>query len=265
MVRSFIKKLLSAPLSDTAKMLEQASSFGRFRPHDFTFRGMRLSVTDFPSAAWQLKEFFDDGRMNFKADTGSPVIFDCGSNVGISVLYYKKLYPNAVIRAFEPDPKVFACLRKNLSANNITGVELNESAVWIRNEKLQFGSEGADGGSVFYEGNKITVDAKRLKDLLQAEKSIDLLKMDIEGAEVDVLLDCADELKKVKNLFVEYHSWAANPQELDKLLKLLSDNGFRYYIHSIGEVLKQPFISQRFSNGMDIQLDIHAINGGTKK
>jgi len=41
-----------------------------------------------------------------------------------------------------------------------------------------------------------------LKDILRNESEIDLLKMDIEGAEVTVLEDCNDELEKIKNIYV---------------------------------------------------------------
>ena len=106
------------------------------------------------------------------------------------------------------------------------------------------------------EGNFTTID-----DFMK-DKSVDdlFLKMDIEGAELKVLLDCKDQLHKIKYLFVEYHSWVSSQQELNVLLDLLTQCGFRYYIHSIGEVLKQPFVDRTFSNGMDVQLDIHAVN-----
>ncbi len=260
MIKSLVKKILFRPKGDTAKLIAAAQAFPRFTPHTFQYRGLTLTVTDFISVAWQLKEFYDDGRMKFKSDGFEPVIYDCGSNVGVSVLYYKTMFPKAKVKAFEPDPMVVQCLKKNLSANKIADVELFEKAVWINNDGVSFGSEGADGGSVFFEGNKVSLPSVRLKELLEKESKIDLLKMDIEGAELQVLLDCMNELSKIKYLFVEYHSWVSNKQELNVLLDLLTQCGFRYYIHSIGEVLKQPFVDRTFSNGMDVQLDIHAVN-----
>lgn len=258
-MRKLVKKLLSPRPNDVQQLLLDATKLPRFTEHRFQFRNFQLEVTDFLSVAWQIKEFFEDGRMNFKAKSKQPVIYDCGSNVGISILYYKELYPEARIVAFEPDPKVGKCLKQNIVSNGVKGVEVVEKAVWTDNDGVSFGSEGADGGSVFYEGNKIHLPSVRLKELLQKETHIDLLKMDIEGAEVKVIMDCADELHKVDHLFIEYHSWIGSEQELDKLLAVLTKNGFRYYIHSIGEILKQPFVTQNFQNGMDIQLDIHAV------
>jgi FkbM family methyltransferase len=259
MIRSIIRKILHRP-GDTEKLISKATEFGRYKDHEFTFRGLNFEVTDFVSVAWQLKEYFDDGRMKFTAKTDTPVIYDCGANVGVSAIYFKTLYPKAKIKAFEPDQKIFRCLERNIKANHIIDVDLHCKAIWNSNDGVEFGSEGADGGSVYFKNNRILTPSVRLRDLLQKESFIDVLKLDIEGAEIDVLKDCDDELKKVKYLFVEYHSWLQNEQELDVLLNILKKNGFRYYISSIGEVLKQPFGKQFFLNGMDIQLDIYAIN-----
>ena len=144
--------------------------------------------------------------------------------------------------------------------NGLTDVNLIDKAVWINNNGIEFGSEGADGGSVFFERNKIIVPTVRLKEFFEKETRIDCLKIDIEGAEVEVIEDCKNELNKVKYLYVEYHSWKQQLQQLDKLLQNLSDNGFRYSIHPIGENMLQPFIQNNPKNAMDIQLDIHAIN-----
>lgn len=259
-IRSAIRKLLSRPKTDTEKLIDEASVAERYRNHNLVYRGMKFAVTDFISVAWQLKEFFDDGRLEFRSAKSAPVILDCGANVGVSALYFKQLFPQASITAFEPDPKVFACLTENLRQNNATGVNVINKAVWINNDGVSFGSEGADGGSIFFEGNKTVLPSIRLKEVLAAHEQVDLLKIDIEGAEVEVLKDCASELKKVQYLFVEYHSWINSAQQLDELLAVLRNNGFRYYIHQIGETIKAPFVERNFTNGMDIQLDIHAIN-----
>src|ERR1700741_4710485 len=59
---------------------------------------------------------------------------------------------------------------------------------------------------------------------------IDLLKLDIEGAEFDVLKDCDDRLSIVKCLFVEYHSFASQRQRLPELFAMLRDAGFRVHV-----------------------------------
>ncbi|MEP7263539.1 MAG: FkbM family methyltransferase [Bacteroidota bacterium] len=263
MLNKIVNKLFRAVPTEMEALLTEAHQFPRYKKHSFQFNGMKLTVTDFLSVAYQLKEYFYDERMLFPA-TGDPVIYDCGANVGVSVLFFKKIFPSAKITAFEPDPEVFKCLNENMQQNKVNDVTLIPKAVWVNDEGIEFGSEGADGGSVFHTGNKIKVNTVRLKDFLAKETAIDCLKVDIEGAEVNVLKDCGDELKKVKYLFVEYHSWKNESQQLDELLSLFTRNGFRYYIHSIGEANRQPFLQKSTESSMDIQLDIHAINIGAK-
>jgi hypothetical protein len=55
----------------------------------------------------------------------------------------------------------------------------------------------------------------RLKEYLDRAGRVDLLKMDIEGAEADVLEDCRGSLGGVQHLFVEYHAYTGQPQRLD--------------------------------------------------
>jgi FkbM family methyltransferase len=179
------------------------------------------------------------------------------------VLYFKQLFPEASILAFEPDPNIFAYLKKNMEVNCIQGVQLVEKAVWKDDKGIKFGVEGADGGSIFFKGeHSIEIPSVRLRDILEHYPVVDLLKLDIEGAEVEVIKDCQDQLKKVKFLFIEYHSWIANSQELNVLLSCLKNNGFRYYIHSIGNQTDKPFLHVDAYNGMDVQLDIYAVNQG---
>jgi FkbM family methyltransferase len=246
------------------RILREAHTFPRYTQKEIDFRGFKITMTDYLSVAYQLLEIFEEERLQFKATGPEPLIYDCGANVGIVSLYLKSKYPNARIVAFEPDAKVFSCLKKNIEENKLSGIELNEAAVWINNSGIEFGAEGADGGSVYFDGKKTKVKSVRLAELLEKEKAIDLLKIDIEGAENDVLPDCEPHLKKVKNLFLEYHSWSGNEQQLDTLLAILRRSGFRYTIHSIGGVGKQPFLSLPVKSGMDIQLDIHAVNLGYK-
>jgi FkbM family methyltransferase len=246
--------------SEVMRLIYKAGKFPRYTLTDFSFAGATYEVTDFLSVAWQLKEIMADEELRFRASSSAPLVYDCGANVGVASIYFKKLYPGARVKAFEPDPAVFACLEKNISRNNVSGVELFRKAVWTANGKLQFSSEGADGGSIVTgAGKKIEVESVRLKDLLVMEQSVDFLKIDIEGAEVDVLNDIREELHKVKFLFVEYHSWAGRPQRLDQLCAVLSQNGFRYYIRSINSSGKNPFTSEMDRDGMDLQLNIHAV------
>jgi hypothetical protein len=82
--------------------------------------------------------------------------------------------------------------------------------------------------------------------------------MDIEGAEYDVILDCNEDLGKVKHLFIEYHSWTNQSQKLDEILKVLRNNNFRYYLENVNNTIKHPFLRE-VKGDMDLQVNIWAI------
>ena len=226
---------------------------------DVRFLDYSFDIPDLPSFVWQFKELFVDELYKFNSNSKEPLIYDCGANIGMSCLYFKKLYPNAKIKAFEADLKIVKILKKNLSKNNVlNGVEIINSAVWINEKGLEFASEGADGGSIYGDKNKVKVSSIRLKDWLEKEEKIDMLKIDIEGAEYEVLKDCKNSLDNVDNLFVEYHSWNNSPQKLSEILEIFESNGFRYYIESLTH-RKHPFINQGESENMDLQLNIFGV------
>jgi hypothetical protein len=122
---------------------------------------------------------------------------------------------------------------------------------------IEFFSEGADGGRVHKMDdpkNTSSVDTVLLDDLIDGQ--VDFLKMDIEGSETDVL--CASrKLNKVKQLFIEYHSFVDETQNLGDLLSCLAKNNFRYYIHT-QFCSKKPLVDDQIQLGMDLQLNIFA-------
>jgi FkbM family methyltransferase len=219
-----------------------------------------IDIVDAASFLGQFREIFVDQSYKFISNNESPVIFDCGANIGISCLYFKSIYPKSKITAFEADGVITQTLKSNLERNNIFDVNIIEAAVWVNNSGIQFSVEGADGGSIQGSSNMQKVRSIRLKDYIDnCATIIDLLKIDIEGAEGDVILDCNQSLKKVNNIFIEYHSWNHSNQYLSNILKILEDNNFRYYIEgTCGR--EQAFCNTAKDKNMDLQLNIFARN-----
>lgn len=186
----------------------------------------------------------------------APVILDCGANIGLSVLYFKKLYPAARITAFEADPKIYGTLQKNLSTRQLQDVELVNAAVWVNNAAIEFESDGTLGGKIDTEHhgkNGVEVRAIRLRDYLQ--QPIDFLKIDIEGAEYEVLKDCRDLLGNANNLFIEYHVFPNEEQRLHEILGWVHDAGFKYYIREAWNNMSYPFL-QSYDDYYQLQLNI---------
>ena len=92
------------------------------------------------------------------------------------------------------------------------------------------------------------VPAFRLRDLL--DRKVDLLKLDIEGGEMEVLWDCKDSLGNVERIFVEHHSFVGQPQYLGEFFGILEAAGFRVNIH-VDIVSQQPFINRTIYNSKD--------------
>jgi FkbM family methyltransferase len=231
----------------------------RYQLRKVNFLGYRLQVPDGLSFLWQFKEIFTDEAYKFHTTRSAPVIYDCGANVGTSCLYFKSIYPQAKIRAFEADPQITQLLEKNLQANGISDILVVGKAVWTDEQGIEIGLEGADGASVFSQGKKIRIPSVRLSKELQNEPYVDMLKIDIEGAETAVLEDCQDSLTNVAHIFIEYHAYLHQAQDLDKILHILTRNHFRYFIRDAQD-RKSPFVAQQYknNNGMDLQLNIFA-------
>ena len=171
----------------------------------------------------------------------NPYIIDCGANIGLSVIYLKQMFPDAKIIAFEPDEKNFNLLQANIKSFGYKNVQALKEAVWIENTTLQFAGEGSMSSRIHEEisENTIPVKAIRLKDYL--DKPIDFLKIDIEGAEYQVIMDIADQLHHVNNLFLEYHGSFNQNNELNQIFTLLTDKGFSYYIKEATSIYDHPF------------------------
>ena len=140
----------------------------------------------------------------------------------------------------------------------LSNVTLINKAVWSSETVLEFMVEGADGGRVTHvelEKEKYKVPTIRLCEYLN--KPVDFLKLDIEGAETEVIKDCQNLLCNVNNLFVEYHSFVDEEQTLYILLNILHEAGFRVHIHP-PVTSPQPFYYRYVNLGMDMQLNIFA-------
>lgn len=229
------------------------------------FKDCRTNVYDWdiilPDAASFLstyREIFVNKIYQFKASSSQPSILDLGANIGLSVLFFKKIYPEAKITAFEADPNIFRFLQNNVFGNGFNDVELINKAVWNENCVLKFHAEGADGGRIAENGDEklIEIEAIDIRDHLK-DHQYEFLKMDIEGAEDIVFLALNGYLSGFKYIFLEYHSRADQKQRLAEILELMVHEGFRVDIHNIMSH-SQPFIKPQVLSGFDLQLNIFA-------
>jgi FkbM family methyltransferase len=226
--------------------------------------GWDLVVPDAASFLSTYRELFVNGIYSFESADPAPRILDLGANIGLSVLFFKRQHPAARIVAFEADPEIFSYLERNVRANGLQDVELINAAAWVADTTLRFLPDGADGGRVAGPGQggaqATEVKAVNLSAFLNG-RSFDFLKMDVEGAENQLLPAIRHHLRAVPRLFVEYHSRVGEKQELAGLLSLLSAEGFRVHLHS-PHPSRAPFLGVAPVAGFDLLLNVFAWREG---
>jgi FkbM family methyltransferase len=250
---------LAAPSDPSQVEIARLAGLPRYVETTTDLMGFEATIPDGPSFIPVWSALFQNGIYDFSTNGPSPRILDCGANVGLSCLFFKRRFPDSRITAFEPDPTIFAYLKDFVARAKLSGIELVPKGVWSSATNLSFYSEGSDSGRICCIGSQaakvIEIQTVRLRDYLC--EPIDFLKIDIEGAETEVLIDCADSLQYVNRLFVEYHSFIAQPQTLDQILTVLRHAGFRIQIHP-GINAEKPFLDVPEHFGMDLQLNIFA-------
>lgn len=204
-------------------------------------------------------DYFVKEKYKFESGNSNPFIIDGGANIGVGCRYWKFLYPKSEVLAFEPDEKNYALLGKNMVG--IPGFQAEKQALWSSHGTLRFNAVGGESGHVAdansnADGRSIVeIPAFRLRDLL--DRKVDLLKLDIEGGEMEVLRDCKDRLHNVERLFVEHHSFLGQPQELGEFFGILENAGFRINIH-VDFQARQPFLERITFNSKDSWLNVFA-------
>jgi FkbM family methyltransferase len=152
---------------------------------------------------------------------------------------------------FEPNPETFAILEENIAAMRIPSVELHCAALSREDGQAEFvrSASAPLAGSLAprntpSDSTRIKVPTRDLKPFLSSP--IGLLKIDIEGAEAEVLEECADHLALVENLFCEVHPIPGEtPSLLLRVLAVLERAGF--YVH----VARSPW-SEKVHNTMPL-------------
>jgi FkbM family methyltransferase len=138
-------------------------------------------------------------------------ILDCGANIGLATLFFRSKFPAAIIVAVEPERGNFERLQKNTAG--LANVHCVNRGIWTRDACLKiedawnFGSWGFVCREVEKE-EPGTVKAMGIESLMKqfGRSEIDLLKMDIEGSELEVFsANYESWLPKCKIIVIELH------------------------------------------------------------
>ena len=189
-------------------------------------------------ASQLIKEKFVDQEYHFAASIKSPVIIDCGANICISALYFRSLFPDAVIHCFEPYSKALYFLRRNIEENKLNNVFIHENALSNvdRAMTLHVADSVINASLEATNRNALTeeVRATRLSGFLQRFENIELVKIDVEGAEIDILSDLEHhetlQSGKIRQFIIEFHRSMHGADRLEQFIALLKRH--RYQVTS---------------------------------
>src|ERR671922_680338 len=159
--------------------------------------------------------------MEYFIPNGGETVVDVGAHIGLySLIAAKRVGTSGKVIAIEPDPENFKILKKNILLNQLTNVEAVECAVYSTREKLKLFLPEIEGGRTIFNTvmqdrartsteNFIEVEANTLDNILESINitEVNWIKIDVEGAELEVLKGAVNTLSSNKNitLLIEVH------------------------------------------------------------
>jgi FkbM family methyltransferase len=165
-------------------------------------------------------------------------IIDAGANVGYSSLFFYQCFPEARIISVEPDENNYSALRKNISLNNASKIEPLNAGIWSHRCNLRVDKGFRDNREWSFQVKEVNEETNlkgfHILDIMEDFELnvIDLLKIDIEGAEkylFDNTEKTAKFLSKTNVLAIEIHD-----EEVDRefIYDILTKFGFSYINYS---------------------------------
>lgn len=173
---------------------------------------------------------------------------DVGANIGhFSVAMARKVAERGIVISIEPNPYVFRCLIDNVTLNNLNNVMCKQVALSMQDPLCQCkfwipggnSGEGALGTKAKFERSGVyeVVDVlcrrgeALIAELGYAEREVALMKVDVEGTELDVLKGMGEGIKKIGCIHFEYSE--ANYEEMgfqgSQVLDFLRSEGFEVF------------------------------------
>jgi len=173
----------------------------------------------------------------------NPIIFDIGSNIGTFTTWLSKAFPNGKIYCFEPQRSVFQILCGNIAINNLYNVYTYNLAIGKDNTKIKFHEPNyfikndfgtfslIDDAIKEKNKNEIIVQINTLDwfiEYYEIEK-IDLIKIDVEGMDMDVLIGAKNTIQKYKPIiFIEHHN--SKKTIIGEIKSYLNNFNYKYEI-----------------------------------
>lgn len=180
---------------------------------------------------WQVPGYGEDVETVLRGLLRSgDMAIDVGANIGtITLALASKVGPEGLVVAYEPNPRIFRFLERNVRLNAFSNVRLINAAVGDRQDYVFFSNDKNDDQNRIVNHGKKAVQMVTLDESLSAFKGrIRLLKVDVEGYERNVFQGAADTLTRTDYIFFEVFDehFAPFGYTTKDLLKLIDSCGF---------------------------------------
>lgn len=153
------------------------------------------------------EQIFINEEYSYTLDAEPDVIIDAGANIGLASIFFSIMYPKAKIIAIEPESSNFALLQENVK--NYPNVVCEKAGLWNKNTSLKISNPDKQKHSFKVEESTdpealiaVTIDELMKKYHVPY---IDILKIDIEGAEKELFSDHPDWIRKIGMIVIELH------------------------------------------------------------
>jgi FkbM family methyltransferase len=163
------------------------------------------------------------------------IVADVGANQGLYTLWLARVATSGTVYAFEPDPDLFQCLENNVRTNHLQNVSRIQAAASNRSGTLAFTTNGLNRGDnridahALHDPGTQQVQAVILDEIV-SDRRLDLLKVDVQGFEIEVLLGAQKTLSANPALTIVFEFWPYGLRQAGhqpaELWELLQEIGF---------------------------------------
>jgi FkbM family methyltransferase len=157
------------------------------------------------------------------------LFIDVGAHIGTQTIYALATNALAGALAIEADPHNFAILRRNIEINGLSGrvrlfhgaASASQSEAQLTRDRQNFGGHSLEPGMVLSPAERVTVRTERLDDILAhcgvGASQVGLVKVDVEGHELQVLRGMSSLRAKRVPLMIEFTGRLLGPGRLEEL------------------------------------------------
>lgn len=219
------------------ELVKENINFDKNNIIDFTYEGKEIkfylpNLNDWvQKVIYETSNFYEIAMLEDIKNRLSEnnIIVDIGANIGNHTIFFSKICKAEKVYSFEPQKNIFEILKKNIELNQVNdtvelyNIGLGKEYCFANIKVIDENNYGMSKLDVTEKGN---IEIKTLDSIIRDNRvtKIDLIKIDVEGMELEVLQGAKDVLYKFKPLiYIE----AGTDSEFKKVLEFLSEFGYK--------------------------------------